>query len=189
MNITGVVLAGGMGRRMGGVDKGLVKFRDKPLIAHVLERIAPQVDSIIINANREEAAYSQFGHPVIGDAIHGFAGPLAGLQACMQHAASPLIATVPCDAPFLPGDLIPRLLDKLQTHQADLAVAKTGVQLHPVFCLCRTSLLDSLTDFLENGGRKIMLWQHSLNFVEVAFDDEEEAFANINTPEDMESAA
>lgn len=188
MRITGIVLAGGMGQRMGGVDKGLVTFRNKPLVAHVLDRIAPQVDSIIINANREQETYRQFGYPVISDAIDGFAGPLAGLQAGMQHADSPLVATVPCDTPLLPPDLIARLGDALQAHQADLAVAKTGAQLQPVFCLCRTSLLQNLTTFLESGGRKIMLWQNDLNFVEVPFDDEAEAFANINTPQDLETA-
>lgn len=189
MNVTGIVLAGGMGRRMGGADKGLVNFRGKPLVAHVLERFAPQVTEVFINANREFDTYEQFAYPVIADAISGYAGPLAGLHAGMIKASSPLVATVPCDSPFLPLDLISRLLDALEQQQADLAVAKTGHQAHPVFCLCRTRLLDHLTAFLQGGGRKIDSWYGSLNFVEVSFDDQQQAFANINTLDELEAAA
>ena len=185
MKITGIILAGGMGRRMGGVDKGLVPFQGKPMVAHVLERLAPQVDELIINANRELDIYAGFGHRVVADAISGFAGPLAGLHCGMNAAAHALVATVPCDSPFLPIDLIPRLLSALRQRDADLAVAKTGNQPHPVFCLCRKSLLPNLTQFLEDGGRKIDLWYAGVKTVEVAFDDEEHAFANINTPEEL----
>lgn len=174
---------------MGGIDKGLVEFRGKPLVAHVLERIAPQVDTLLINANRETEAYQQLGYPVIADAIGGYAGPLAGLHTGMQHATTPLIATVPCDSPFLPTDLIARLLAALESQQADLAVAKTGDQAQPVFCLCHTNLLTNLTQFLEHGGRKIDAWYASLNFVEVSFDDQQQAFANINTLAELEAAA
>jgi len=185
MRITGLVLAGGMGRRMGGVDKGLVPFQGKPLVAHVIERLQPQVDDILVNANRELATYEKFGYPVVPDAIGGFAGPLAGLHTGMTAAAHELIATVPCDSPFLPADLIARLLSALQAQHADLAVAKTGNQPHPVFCLCRRALLPNLTQFLENGGRKIDAWYAGVKTVEVPFDDEEHAFANINTPEEL----
>jgi molybdopterin-guanine dinucleotide biosynthesis protein A len=185
MKITGIVLAGGMGRRMGGVDKGLVLFQGKPLVAHVLERLKPQVDDILVNANRELETYKQLGYPVIPDAIGGFAGPLAGLHTGMTAATHELVATVPCDSPFLPADLIARLLAALQEQDADLAVAKTGDQPHPVFCLCRRSLLPNLTQFLENGGRKIDAWYSGVKTIEVLFDDEEQAFANINTPEEL----
>lgn len=185
MNITGIVLAGGMGRRMGGVDKGLVAFQGKPLVAHVLERLKPQVDELLVNANREIGTYEKFGFPVIQDAIGGFAGPLAGLHTGMTAATHELVATAPCDSPFLPADLVARLKNALDAHHADLAVAKTGDQPHPVFCLCRKSLLPGLTKFLESGGRKIDTWYASVKTVEVAFDDEEQAFANINTPEEL----
>lgn len=185
MKVTGIVLAGGMGRRMGGVDKGLVPFQGKPLVAHVLERLRPQVDDILVNANRETDTYAKFGYPVVSDAIGGFAGPLAGLHCGMTAATTELVATVPCDSPFLPADLIARLLKALQENDADLAVAKTGDQPHPVFCLCRKALLPNLTAFLENGGRKIDFWYAGVRTVEVAFDDEEQAFANINTPEEL----
>ena len=185
MKITGIILAGGIGRRMGGMDKGLIPFRGKPLVAHALERLQPQVDEILVNANRELEAYGQFGYTVVPDAITGFAGPLAGLHCGMAHTHTPLVVTVPCDSPFLPTDLVSRLLAALEQHHADLAVAKTGGQPHPVFCLCRTSLLPILTHFLENGGRKIDLWYADLNTIEVPFDDEAEAFANINTPTEL----
>ncbi|MDR2219408.1 MAG: molybdenum cofactor guanylyltransferase [Methylobacillus sp.] len=185
MNITGIVLAGGLGRRMGGADKGLIPFQGRPLVAHVLERLQPQVDDILLNANRELDAYAAFGYRVIPDAISGFAGPLAGLHAGMTVATHELVITVPCDSPFLPHDLVVRLSEALQTHAADLAVAKTGDQPQPVFCLCRRSLLPNLTQFLQSGGRKIDAWYAALNIVEVAFDDEAEAFANINTPEEL----
>ena len=185
MKITGLILAGGLGRRMGGVDKGLVPFQGKPLVAHVIERLKPQADELLVNANREIATYETFGYPVIPDAIGGFAGPLAGLHTGMAAAAHELVATVPCDSPFLPTDLITRLLAALQQQEADLAVAKTGNQPHPVFCLCRRALLPNLTQFLENGGRKIDAWYAGVKTVEVAFDDEEQAFANINTPQEL----
>lgn len=189
MNVTGIILAGGMGRRMGGVDKGLLPFHGKPLVAHVLERLRPQVAGILLNANREIGSYQAFGYPVISDAIGGFAGPLAGLHCGMMAAKTPLVVTVPCDSPFLPVDLVQRLLDSMQQQQADLAVAKTGAQPHPVFCLCRTALLPDLTRFLESGGRKIDAWYAGLKTVEVQFDDEADAFANINTPAELEAAA
>lgn len=189
MNITGVLLAGGMGRRMGGADKGLLPFRGKPLAAHVLERLQPQVSALLVNANRELETYAALGYPVIQDAIGGFAGPLAGLHAAMQAARTPLVVTVPCDSPFLPADLVQRLDAALTQQHADLAVAVTGDQPHPVFCLCRTALLPSLTQFLEHGGRKIDAWYAALRVAAVPFDDEAEAFANFNTPQDLEAAA
>lgn len=185
MNVTGIVLAGGMGRRMGGMDKGLLPFQGKPMVAHVLQRLRPQVAEILVNANREIDAYAQFGFPVIPDAIGGYAGPLAGLHCGLSAAHHPLAVTVPCDSPFLPLDLVARLHAALQQNDADLAVARTGDQPHPVFCLCRTSVLPNLTQFLAGGGRKIDAWYANLNTVEVAFDDEAEAFANINTPEEL----
>lgn len=187
MSITGVVLAGGLARRMGGTDKGLIPFAGKPMVAHVLERLAPQVDEILINANREIDQYAAFGYPVIPDEIQGFAGPLAGLHRGMSMANHPFVLTVPCDSPFLPADLADRLMQALQQADADLAVAKTGTQAHPVFCLCRTSLKNHLQSYLQSGGRKIDAWYGTLKVVEVTFDDQPQAFANINTLEELES--
>jgi molybdopterin-guanine dinucleotide biosynthesis protein A len=184
--VTGIVLAGGQGSRMGGVDKGLQPFRGKPMVAHVIERFAPQVGDLLINANRNPEAYARFGHRVIADEIAGFAGPLAGFERGLAHAAGALVATVPCDSPFLPADLVARLRGELEAKRADLAVAKTGAQAHPVFCLMRRAVHASLTDFLARGERKIDRWYGALAVVEVAFDDEADAFLNINTREELD---
>ena len=186
--VTGIVLAGGQGSRMGGVDKGLQVFRGKPMVAHVIERLAPQVDEIIINANRNVEAYGGFGHRVVPDSITGFAGPLAGFERGLDHAAHELVVTVPCDSPFLPTDLVPRLRLALEAASADLAVAKTGDQPHPVFCLMRRSVHPSLREFLGSGQRKIDKWYARLEVVEVAFDDEAQAFMNINTRAELSDA-
>lgn len=186
--ITGLVLAGGQGRRMGTVDKGLVPLAGKPMVAHVLERLWPQVDDILINANQHASEYAAFGHRVIADAIGGFAGPLAGLHVGLAHAAHPLVATVPCDSPFLPADLVSRLASALEAHDAELAVARTFDQPHPVFALVRRAVLPHLARFLEGGGRKIDAWYATLRIVEVAFDDEADAFRNINTADELRQA-
>lgn len=179
--ITALVLAGGRGSRMGSVDKGLQLFQRKPMVAHVLERIAPQANEVIINANRSISGYAAFGHRVVADAIDGFAGPLAGLHVGMTHATTPLIVTAPCDSPFLPLDLVARLLLAMEKENAELAVAKTFDQVHPVFCLVRRELEPHLSAFLQTGQRKIDKWYATLKVVEVQFDDQESAFTNINT--------
>jgi molybdopterin-guanine dinucleotide biosynthesis protein A len=181
--VSGIVLAGGLGRRMGGVDKGLQPLRGRPMVQWVLERLRPQVDEVLINANQNLETYAAFGHRVVPDDIAGFAGPLAGLHAGMKAAAHPLVATVPCDSPFLPEDLISRLESQLGKN--DLAVAKTGEQPHPVFALVRRHCLESLEAFLAQGGRKIDAWYAALQVVEVSFDDEAHAFRNINTLEEL----
>jgi len=181
--VSGIVLAGGLGRRMGGVDKGLQLLHGKPMVQHVIERLAPQVAEIVINANQNAETYTKFGHRVVADAIPGFAGPLAGLHAGMKAARHPLVVTVPCDSPFLPLDLVFRLHSFLGKN--DVAVAQTGDQPHPVFSLMRTGLLKNLEFFLVQGGRKIDTWYGSLKFVEVRFDDEADAFRNINTLEEL----
>jgi len=179
--ITGLVLAGGLGRRMGGVDKGLQDFRGRPMASHVIERLAPQVDALLVNANQNSERYAAFGYPVIPDAIGGYAGPLAGLHAGLKACRTPLLVTAPCDSPFMPTDLVARLRDALERESADLAVARTGEQSHPVFSLVHRHVLPGLTDFLDGGGRKVDLWYSALKVVEVSFDDQPDAFANINT--------
>ena len=171
---------------MGGVDKGLELLRGKPMVAWVLERLAPQVGEIVINANQNLEAYAAFGHRVVPDAIGGFAGPLAGLHAGLAAAGHALVVTAPCDSPFLPADLVARLRAALGAN--DLAVAKTGNQPHPVFSLVRRTVRAHLGAFLEGGGRKIDAWYASLRVVEVPFDDEADAFRNINTREELRQA-
>ncbi len=187
-DITGIVLAGGMGRRMGGVDKGLVPLAGKPMVAQVLARLAPQVGALLINANQNLDRYAAFGHPVVPDAVGGFAGPLAGLHAGMTAATSDCVLTAPCDSPFLPLDLAARLARGMDDAGAQLAVARTFDQPHPVFALVRRAVLPHLAIFLESGGRKIDAWYATLTVCEVAFDDEADAFRNINTADELAAA-
>ena len=183
--VTAVLLAGGLGRRMGNVDKGLQLLGGRPLASWVLQRLASQVDEILINANRNPDAYAAFGYRVIGDRIGGYAGPLAGMHAGLSEAKNNLVAFAPCDTPLLPADLVTRLLAPLQDERVDLGVAKTGTQVHPVICIARKRLLPHLAGFLESGGRKVDAWFATLNGVEVAFDYQQQAFRNVNTEEEL----
>lgn len=186
MKVSGVVLAGGLGRRMGGVDKGLQPMHGRPMVQWVLERFSPQVAEVLINANQNPDRYGAFGHRVVSDDIGGYAGPLAGLHAGLKAATHPLVATVPCDSPFLPENLVQRLFSSIGNN--DLAVAKTGDQAHPVFVLTRKDIVGNLETFLTGGGRKIDAWYASLKVVEVSFDDQAEAFRNINTLAELKGA-
>ena len=186
--ITGVVFAGGQGRRMGGVDKGLVALDGRPLVAHVVERLAPQVGALVINANQNRDRYAAFGYPVVADVVPDFAGPLAGLHAGIAAAATPYIVTSPCDSPFLPLDLVGRLAAAFDAQPIDVAVARTFDQPHPVFSLVRADVRAHLEAFLHGGGRKIDAWYATLAVVEVAFDDEADAFRNINTAAELAAA-
>jgi molybdopterin-guanine dinucleotide biosynthesis protein A len=185
-SISGLVLAGGQGRRMGGVDKGLQLLHGKPLAQWAIERLAPQVDEVLVNCNQNLDAYARFGRRLVPDEVGGYAGPLAGLHAGLKVAAHPLVVTVPCDSPFLSCDLVKRLFDSLGNR--DLAVAKTGDQAHPVFSLVRKDVLENLERFLAGGGRKIDAWYAALRTVEVSFDDQADAFRNINTLEELGKA-
>jgi molybdenum cofactor guanylyltransferase len=186
--ITGLILAGGRGSRMGNVDKGLQMFRGAPMAMHVMLRLQPQVGPLLINANQNMGPYEGFGVPVWPDQMADFAGPLAGLQTGLAHCETPYLVTVPCDSPFLPTDLVARLYADLIEWDADLAVAVTGEggerRTQPVFCLMKSTLLAHLTAFLQEGGRKIDSWYASLNVIEVPFPDES-AFRNINTVEEL----
>lgn len=186
--ITGLVLAGGLGRRMGGVNKGLQPLNGKPMVAWVLERLKPQVGTLLINANQNPEAYESFGYEVIADRIGGFAGPLAGFHAGLTACTTPLLVTVPCDSPFLPLDLVARLYSGLEQEGAELAVARSGGQLQPVFALVRCEVLQKLTAFLAGGGRKVDAWFASLAVATVDFPDAQ-CFANINTREELDAVA
>ena len=185
MSITGLILAGGLGRRMGNVDKGLVPFKSKPMVAAVIERFQPQVNELLINANRNLEQYQAFNLRVVPDDIAGFAGPLAGLERGLAEAKHEYVVTAPCDSPLLPMDLVARLMTALTDNQAQLAVAKTFTQVHPVFCLAQRGLHDHLVAYLQSGGRKIDAWYATLNVVEAHFDDEAGAFSNINTQDEL----
>jgi molybdopterin-guanine dinucleotide biosynthesis protein A len=184
-DITGIVLAGGQGRRMGSVDKGLIDYAGSPLVMQVLARLEPQVGQLMINANQNIDRYESFGHPVVSDLLPEFAGPLAGLQAGMAAATTRYVVTVPCDSPDLPLDLVARLASALALSSAPLCVARTSEHAQPVFALVATALLPRLTAFLADSGRKIDAWHASVGAIHVDFADEAAAFRNINTPADL----
>lgn len=184
MRLTGLVLAGGMGRRMGGIDKALVPLNGRALLAHVVERLRPQVSELLVNANGDPARFAGFGDRVIEDVIGDRPGPLAGLHAGLIHARHPWVLSVPCDSPRLPLDLGARLGQSIQESGAEIAVARSGGRVHPVFGLLSATLADPLRDYLEAGGRAVMGWLETRRFVIVDFDDAG-AFTNVNTPEDL----
>lgn len=188
--ITGVVLAGGRGSRMGHVDKGLQLFRGTPLAGHVLHRLQRQAGHLLINANQNLSRYREFGVPVWPDEMQGFAGPLAGVETALMHCDTEYLVTAPCDSPFLPHDLVARLGTVLEENDAELAFAVTGAgeqrQQHPVFCLMTSALRPRLTAFLQQGGRKVSQWHATLRVAEVHFANEA-AFSNINTLDELQS--
>ena len=185
MKISAIILSGGRATRMNSVDKGLIQLQQKPLIAHVIARLKPQVDEILINANREIMQYEAFGLPVLQDENMVFLGPLAGFSLGLQHGKHDYVLTVPCDSPLLPLDLAQRLMAALLEHLADIVVASSDSNAHPVFCLMRKTVLPSLMDYLAKDNRKVSTWQKSLRYVEVDFQKSADAFVNLNTFEDL----
>jgi len=181
-SITGLVLAGGQGRRMGGEDKGLVMLAGQPMVAHVLAVLRPQVGPMLVNANRNHARYAAFGHPVITDEMDGYQGPLAGVLAGLRHCSTEFLVTAPCDAPLVAPDLVARLHAALDAAGAELAVASDGERLQPVFLLLRASLASSLEAYLAGGGRKIDGWFGQLRVAEADFSDASDTFVNVNDP-------
>ena len=183
-SITGVILAGGRGSRMGGVDKGLQNYQGIPLAMHALLRLGPQVGQILVNANRNLAAYESLGAPVWPDVQPDYAGPLAGFLTGLEHCETPYLVTVPCDTPKFPEDLVARLASGLEAADAEIAMVATpqgGVmRTQPVFCLMKAELLDSLVAFTAAGERKIDKWTATHRCVDVPFDDPA-AFAGANT--------
>lgn len=182
--ISGLLLAGGAGSRMGGVDKGLQIYRGKALVQWAIDYLTPQVDELIISANRNLATYSALGYPVVTDSDHeDYAGPLAGLQAGLSAAQHELVLCVPCDTPHLPNDLASRLFAALG--QATMAVARCDGHPQPTVCLLRGETLPALTEFLASGERKMGWWQRQNGAIYVDFDDAT-AFANFNTRADLD---
>jgi len=184
--ITGVILAGGQAKRMEGQDKGLVNLGNRPLIEWVIDSLEPQVGSLIINANRNFEIYHQYNLRIIADFYENYCGPLAGMASAMIKVKTPLMATVPCDSPFIPEDLITRLYQSLDKNKAEIAVAHNGDRMQPVFTLMKTSLSTSIKKFLENGERKIDKWFEKHKLAITDFSDKPDMFLNINTPEDLE---
>jgi molybdopterin-guanine dinucleotide biosynthesis protein A len=190
-DVTGLVLAGGRGSRMGGIDKGLQSFRGEPLALHALRRLSPQVGSVMINANRNHDEYRAMKVPVWPDEIQDFSGPLAGMLVGLTHCTTLYLATVPCDTPNFPLNLVERLAEGLAFANADLATAYTreGDKLfaHPVFCLMKSSLVAPLRAFVSSGERKTGFWVRSQHGAQVVFEDGN-AFFNVNTLAELEQS-
>jgi molybdenum cofactor guanylyltransferase len=184
-NITAVILAGGRGRRFGGLDKGLIEYKHNPIIEHVINAVAPQVDNIMINANRSEETYANYGYPIINDELSGFQGPLAGFSTAMQHATNSYVLTLPCDGPFISADYVERMAAVFVDTPAELAVAHDGHRMQPVHALLPTALLGSLRRFLDTGERKIDRWYLKHTVALVDFSDSSDIFQNINTLEEL----
>ena len=184
-NTTGVILAGGKARRLGGRDKGLVLLAGKPLVQYVLEAITPQVERVKINANRNQDDYTAFNCPVISDELDNYCGPLAGMASCLAEIDTPYMVTAPCDSPFIPDDLVKRLFLKLEQNDAEISVAHNGERIQPVFVLMKSTLRHSILGFLDKGERKIDKWfdQHKLAITD--FSDQPDTFININTEDDL----
>lgn len=183
--ITGLVLAGGRGSRMGHRDKGLAIFHDRPLVAHALARLAPQVGRTMVSANRHLDAYARFGVPVVTDEDAGFAGPLAGIAAGLARCETDYLAAVPCDAPFFPSTLVAALGLALEACDAPVAHAMTAQRSQPVFCLVRRDARNTIVAALEADRRSVTAWIASVGGIAVAFDDED-AFRNLNTLDDLD---
>jgi len=190
-DITGLILAGGRAQRMGGVDKGLIPFHDKPLIESAITKLKPQTQSIIINANRNITKYASYGYPVIMDETPDFSGPLAGFSVGLKACRTPYLLTSPCDSPLLPNNLAQLLSTEMERGDFELVYASSKeangkIWAQPVFCLIRANLLDSLTNFLLKGDLKIDRWFKELHSSTVIFEDPF-VFANVNTPEELKS--
>lgn len=186
--VTGLLLAGGRATRMDGRDKGLIGIAGRPLAAHVLAALRPQVEAVLINANRNAGDYEALGARVIADSLDGYLGPLAGVLAGLEAASTGLVATLPCDSPFVAPDLVERLRAGLAEHDGDIAVAHDGERRQPVFMLLRADLAGDLRAWLEAGGRKIDAWYAGHRVVDVDFRDRIDTFININTPEERDTA-
>lgn len=185
--VTGLILAGGQARRMGGTDKGLIEYRQQPLIEHVIGALSPQTERLVINANRHQAIYQSYGYPVISDEVEGYQGPLAGMLAGLKTIDSDFLLTAPCDCPFINPRLRQRMLETLLFAGKTVAVATDGERLQPVFSLLPVHLKNSLVDFLESGERKIDNWLYQHDVAEVDFSDCPEMFTNLNHPEDLQA--
>ncbi len=186
--LTGLILAGGQSRRMGGVDKAWLDLDGVPMVLRAAQRLAPQVAGLLVSANRDLERYAAHDLPVVTDRIAGFAGPLAGWHAALRAAATPFVVSVPCDAPFFPLDLVARFMDATGARTDTVAIAADAQRRHPVFALLPVALADDLEAFLAGDERKVERWLARHPLVEVRFDDAD-AFRNINTPEELAASS
>jgi molybdenum cofactor guanylyltransferase len=187
-SISGVIVAGGRGSRLGGREKGLLELAGRPMIAYVIAALQPQVGELLLNANREPERYRRFGLRIIPDTSPDYQGPLAGIAVALEQAANDWVLVVPCDAPLLPGDLAVRLRTELERAGAEICVPHDGERLQPLFLLLRRTLLSSIRDFLAGGDRKLLLWLESRNPAIADFSDQPGSFFNVNTEEERRQA-
>lgn len=188
-NTTALILAGGQATRMGGGDKGLLDCAGRPLIEHVLTRVAPCVDAVLISANRNLDRYRRYGYPVIEDASPDFTGPLTGIARGLEHCPTDWLWVVPCDAPLLDAQLLTRLMAVCRDTEALAAVPMEGGHMHTTFALLRRESHASLRDYIEHGRRAVRDWLRSLPAAEIDCNDHPEWFVNLNTPEELAACA
>ena len=182
--ITAVILAGGQALRMNGEDKGLIVFRELPLITHVVNVTKPKVSQILISANRNFEEYANFGK-VISDDLEGYQGPLAGISKALKVCSTPYLLVLPCDSPLIDEALIDSLIEKMEISKVDICVAHDGSIMHATFALMQTKLEKSLEEFLEEGGRKMALWYRQQSLERIDVSSHLEVLTNINRPEDF----
>ncbi|PJG82061.1 molybdenum cofactor guanylyltransferase MobA [Caviibacterium pharyngocola] len=187
ITISAVILAGGQAKRMGGADKGLQLFHGEPLFMRVYQRLQAQVEQISVNANRNQARYAQSGLPVFADELSGFQGPLSGMLTALERATTDFVLFAPCDTPFLPLDLAEKLQSAVENRQVFAAYAHDGEREHPTCCLLATSLKDPLARYLQQDQRKILQFLREQHAVAVYFNEQKQAFLNVNTPEDLKT--
>ena len=188
MRVSGLILCGGQGRRMLGQDKGWVEIAGKPMIEHVMARFKPQVDELLINANRNIERYQQFNHKIVEDVIEGYQGPLVGILSGMSICVNEFLVCVPCDCPFFPTDLVARMISVQKSMDADIVSVTDGDRTHPVFALIRVSLKDSLQAYLLSDQRKIDRWYLQHNYQLLEYAEARNFFENINTPEQLKES-
>ena len=181
MTTAGVILAGGRGQRMGGKDKGTVDYNGLPLVQHVINRISPQLDQIVISANRNIDFYKAYNYPVLADDIGEYWGPLAGIATAMNFCKCDLLLTVPCDTPRLPDDLLQRLTNVMQEQKVDVVMAQDSNRLHPVIALVKSNLYEDLLAYLQRGERMVLKWMQSQKWAAADFSDQADCFTNINS--------
>jgi molybdopterin-guanine dinucleotide biosynthesis protein A len=183
--VTGVILAGGLARRMNNEDKGLINYKGRPMISYAIAALTSAADQSIINANRNKEQYLKFGLPVVGDQTDNFDGPLAGVLTAMIHTDADVLVIMPCDSPLIKAEHLQKLLSTRAENDADVAVAFDGERLHPVFLAIKTSLKKSLQDYLSRGQHKVDRWLEQQKMVKADFSNEPEIFFNINTMEEL----
>lgn len=179
--VTGVILAGGLARRMNNQDKGLINYKGRPMVSYAIAALTAVADQTLINANRNRELYQAFGITVVADQTDSFDGPLAGVLTAMIHTDTDVLVVMPCDSPLIKAEHLQKLLSTCAENNADVAVAFDGERLHPVFLAIKTSLKTSLQDYLASGQRKMDCWLEQQKMVKADFSNEPEIFININT--------